>query len=246
MYLAYCEDEEIQIEYIRQLAEQWALEKGVPLQFLSYRSAEELLFEQGEHYPFDLLILDIDMKGMSGMELAHKIREKGDQLPILFLTNRKEYVFEGYEVNAFRYLLKPISEEKLFPLLDEINSAEKEDKRYLIENIDGEIIKIALDSILYLEVRGHYTCIHVMERAGNGENAVLQLKKSLSELEQELLSVTGGRKEFVSTHRSYLVNLQHVERVMRTECKLSDGSSIPVSRNSYGAVNQAFIAFYTY
>lgn len=246
MYLAYCEDEEIQIEYIRKLAEQWAAEKGVPLQFLSYRSAEELLFEQGEQYPFDLLILDIDMKGMSGMELAHKIREKGDELPILFLTNRKEYVFEGYEVNAFRYLLKPISEEKLFPLLDEINSPGKEDKRYLIENIEGEIVKIALDSILYLEVSGHYTCIHVMEQDGSAEGMAIQIKKSLSDIEQEILSATDGRKEFVSTHRSYLVNLRHVERVMRTECKLSDGSSIPVSRNSYGAVNQAFIAFYTY
>lgn len=246
MHLAYCEDEEIQIEYIRQLAEQWALEKGVPLQFLSYRSAEELLFEQGEHYPFDLLILDIDMKGMSGMELAHKIREKGDELPILFLTNRKEYVFEGYEVNAFRYLLKPISEEKLFPLLDEINSAVKSDKRYLIETMDGEVVKIPLDSILYLEVNGHYTYIHTCEKMPDGEHVVIQMKKSLSELEQEIKSVTGGRQEFVSTHRSYLVNLRHVERVMRIECKLSDGSSIPISRNSYVAVNQAFIAFYTY
>ncbi len=68
MYLAYCEDEEIQIEYIRQLAMQWSLEKGVPLHFLSYRSAEELLFEQEKQYSFDVLLLDIDMKGMSRTE----------------------------------------------------------------------------------------------------------------------------------------------------------------------------------
>ncbi len=238
MYLAYCEDEEIQIEYIRQLAMQWSLEKGVPLHFLSYRSAEELLFEQEKQYSFDVLLLDIDMKGMSGMELAHKIREKEKELPIIFVTNRKEYVFEGYEVNAYRYLLKPLSEEKLFPLLDEINSASKEEKRYIIENIEGEMQKISLDSILYLEVNGHYTSLHT------ADNCCYQLKKSLADLEEELAKVS--EKQFVSTHRSYLVNLGHVERVLRKECILSDGSSVPVSRNAYAAVNQEFIRFYTY
>lgn len=245
MYLAYCEDEEIQIEYIRQLVMQWALEKGVPLHFLSYRSAEELLFEQEGQYSFDVLLLDIDMRGMSGMELAHKIREKEKEMPIIFVTNRKEYVFEGYEVNAYRYLLKPLSEEKLFPLLDEINSASREEKRYIIESIEGEMQKIPLDNILYLEVNGHYTSLHTVN------NYVLQVKKSLAELEEEIAGayaddIEQEKKQFVSTHRSYLVNLQHVERVLRKECILSDGSSVPVSRNAYAAVNQEFIAFYTH
>ena len=73
-------------------------------------------------YPFDLIFLDIDLGGMDGMALARKIRETDSEVPILFLTNHKEYVFEGYEVQAFRYLLKPVTEDTLFPLLEELQA----------------------------------------------------------------------------------------------------------------------------
>ena len=237
MRLAYCDDEEIQLEYMQRLAENWAKQAGVSLSYSAYRSAEELLFENAEGYPFDLLILDIDMQsmdgaqGMSGMELARKIRMKDTKIPILFLTNKREYVFEGYEVQALRYLLKPMTEEKLFPLLNEVCAAAKEDVQSLIVSADGEHCKIAVSDILCLEADGHYVKIHTVKRD-------YIIKRGFTELAGEL---TEG---FVSTHRSYLVHLLHVERVQRTECILSDGSSVPISRNSYKAVNEAFIRYW--
>lgn len=231
MRLAYCDDEEIQLEYAQKLAETWAVRYGEPMTYLAYKSAKELLFENMDSYPFDLLILDIDMDGMNGMELAHKIREKDVMLPILFLTNRKEYVFEGYEVQALRYLLKPLDEEKLFPILDELCTMEKKEKEYVILSIAGENIKLEQDEILYVEVNGHYLMIHTAKD-------VYEVKMSLAEMSETLTDA------FVATHRSFMVNLEHVERVMRTECLLSDGSSVPISRNCYKAVNEAFIQYY--
>lgn len=232
MRLAYCDDEEIQLEYAQKLAETWAVRYGEPMTYLAYKSAKELLFENMDSYPFDLLILDIDMDGMNGMELAHKIREKDAMLPILFLTNRKEYVFEGYEVQALRYLLKPLDEEKLFPILDELCTMEKKEKEYVILSIAGENIKLEQDEILYVEVNGHYLMIHTAKD-------VYEVKMSLAEMSETLTDA------FVATHRSFMVNLEHVERVMRTECLLSDGSSVPISRNCYKAVNEAFIRNYS-
>ena len=231
MRLAYCDDEEIQLEYMQRLAEQWAKQAGVSLTYCAYKSAEELLFENAEGYPFDLLILDIDMRGMDGMALARKIREKDAKIPILFLTNKREYVFEGYEVQALRYLLKPMSEEKLFPLLHEVHMTAREEVQSLIVSAEGEHCKIAVSDILYLEADGHYVRIHTAK----GDYVV---KRAFTELAAELAH------GFVSSHRSYLVHLLHVERVQRTECILSDGSSIPVSRNSYKAVNEAFIRYW--
>ena len=231
MRLAYCDDEEIQLEYLQRLAENWAKQMGVSLTYCAYKSAEELLFENTEGYPFDLLILDIDMQGMDGMALARKIRTKDAVIPILFLTNKREYVFEGYEVHALRYLLKPISEEKLFPLLTEVCTASKEVAQGLIVSADGEHCKIAMSDILYLEADGHYVRIHTVKRD-------YVVKKAFTELAEVLAD------GFVATHRSYLVHLLYVERVQRTECVLSDGSSIPVSRNSYKAVNEAFIRYW--
>ena len=231
MRLAYCDDEEIQLEYMQRLTVRWAKQMGVSLTYCAYKSAEELLFENTEGYPFDLLILDIDMQGMSGMELARKIRTKDARIPILFLTNKREYVFEGYEVQALRYLLKPMSEEKLFPLLDEVYTATREEVQSLIVSADGEHCKIAVSDILYLEADGHYVRIHTVKRD-------YMVKRAFTELARELAD------GFVSTHRSYLVHLLHVERVQRIECILTDGSSVPVSRNSYKAVNEAFIRYW--
>ena len=231
MRLAYCDDEEIQLEYMRRLAEQWAKQAGVPLTYCAYQTAEELLFENTEGYPFDLMILDIDMQGMDGMALARKIRERDAKIPILFLTNKREYVFEGYEVQALRYLLKPMSEEKLFPLLNEVHTAAREEVQGLIVSAEGEHCKIAVSDILYLEADGHYVKIHTVKRDYVVKRAFTELAEVLAE-------------GFVTTHRSYLVHLLHVERVQRTECILSNGSSIPVSRNSYKAVNEAFIRYW--
>ena len=239
MRIAYCDDEQVQLDYLAQLVAEWSNKSGVACDFTGYLSAKELLFENPERIPFNLLILDIDMQGMDGMELARDIRKRDKSVPILFLTNRKEYVFEGYEVNALRYLLKPINEEKLTPILSGLVLEAAEEKRYLIETIDGENRKIALQDILFVEAKGHYVHLHTIE----GD---FSYKKPISELEKEILSLEKGTKAsaFVSSHRSFLVNLAHIERVLRTDCLLDDGSKVPISRNSYKAVNEAFISFY--
>lgn len=90
-----------------------------------------------DSYPFDLIFLDIDLGGMDGMALARKIRETDSEVPILFLTNHREYVFEGYEVQAFRYLLKPVTEDTLFPLLDELQSCADRKSRICCFHLAG-------------------------------------------------------------------------------------------------------------
>ena len=141
------------------------------------------------------------------------------------------------EVGALRYLLKP-EETKLFSLLDEISYALGKERRYLIENVGGETVKIPVDTIYSVEAKGHYIRLHTS--VGDYE-----YKKNLSEIAEELAKDQPGQKtEFISTHRSFLVSLAAVERVQRTECILCDGSSVPVSRNAYKSVNEAFIRYY--
>ena len=91
MNIAYCEDEKIQLEYMEQLIKKWADEGNDTVTYFGYGSAKELLFEHPDSFPFDLLLLDIDMDGMDGMALAKEIRKKDQKLPIVFLTNRSEY-----------------------------------------------------------------------------------------------------------------------------------------------------------
>lgn len=119
--------------------------KRLPLTVEAFSDSAAFLFQYPGSYPFDLIFLDIDLGGMDGMALARKIRETDSEVPILFLTNHKEYVFEGYEVQAFRYLLKPVTEDTLFPLLEELQAMRGQEKPHLLLSVwrgDAEAVSL--------------------------------------------------------------------------------------------------------
>ena len=241
MRIAYCEDEPAQRSRMELLLHTFAERKRLPLTVEAFSDSAAFLFHYPDSYPFDLIFLDIDLGGMDGMALARKIRETDSEVPILFLTNHREYVFEGYEVQAFRYLLKPVTEDTLFPLLDELQTMRGQEKPHLLLSLGGETQKLFLSDLLFVESDNHYLTLHT---AAGTET----FKKNLSEFREELSAAwqaSGGTGEcFAAAHRSYLVNLAHVERITRTECLLSDGTKIPVSRGCYASLNQVFLQFY--
>lgn len=190
-----------------------------------FHSAEELLFECENQFPFDCVFLDIQMKSINGIECARKIREYDKKIGIVFLSAIKDYVFEGYEVNAIRYLLKPLEVEKCHALLDLISESVTKERQYLLVNKT----KVDCEEILFIESLGHYCVVHA--------DKVIETKAPLGEIISKLST------SFVQTHRSYVVNLEHVDSVLKDSCLLDDGSEIPISRNSVKKVNQAFMEF---
>ena len=142
MRIAYCEDEPAQRSRMELLLHTFAERKRLPLTVEAFSDSAAFLFHYPDSYPFDLIFLDIDLGGMDGMALARKIRETDSEVPILFLTNHREYVFEGYEVQAFRYLLKPVTEDTLFPLLDELQTMRGQEKPHLLLSLGGETQKL--------------------------------------------------------------------------------------------------------
>lgn len=233
MHIVICDDEGALAAQVEQLAERWSAKRNSPCSVRTFASGEELLFETAGNYPFDLILLDIDLGGgkLNGLELARKIRETDTRVELAFLTNYPDHVFEGYEVAALRYLMKPVTEENLFPLLNLALERIGRVSRYLMLEVDGEQRRVEEDSIFYLEARGHMV---LLETAAGP----ITLKTSLSALAHQLGT------DFIPTHRSFLVNLRHVERVGRAECLLEGGRSVCVSRGAWARLNRAFIDFY--
>lgn len=233
MRLAICDDEGPLAALLEELAGRWSGERGCPCSMRTFASGEELLFETGGSYPFDLILLDVDLGAgnLSGLELARKIRETDGRVALAFLTNYPDHVFAGYEVCALRYLIKPVAEERLFPLLDLARERSGRDSRYLVLEVDGEQRRVEEDGVLYLEARGHMVLLETVTGA-------ILVKTSLSTLARRL------GKEFVPTHRSFIVNLRYVERVGRAECLLEGGRRVPVSRGVWEKLNRAFIDYY--
>lgn len=231
--IAICEDEKVVLDFESSLVKAWADEKGCPLQLDSYISSEQFLFESEDKEPYDLLIFDIQMKNMNGMDLAKKLRERGCDSVIIFVTGVPDYAIEGYEVGAIRYILKPVKEAVLKELLDNVwSERQKKAEDYFVLGQGADLEKISFEKIIYIEARGHYVFL-------KGSDFEREWKAGFTET-----SGAFDGKGFFCLRRGLMVNLAHVQRITRTDCILDDGESLPVARGAYKELNEAFIAFF--
>ncbi len=228
--IAICDDNAAQIKELRRLLDEWSGDKPFAVAIDEYISAESFLFSYPDN-PCDLLLLDIEMKRINGMELAKKLRIKGDMLPIVFITGYSEYMNEGYEVEALHYLLKPVDKQKLFAVLDRYVKRRTPENEIMLKCEDSSI-HISPDSIVYCEAVGKKTKVFTCD------GQTLLCDTGISGL-KNLLS-----GNFIHCHRSYLVNLRFVQSIGKAEIRLDNGTAVPLSRRLYKEVNENFIEFY--
>ena len=228
--IAICEDEKVILEYESSLVKEWGEARGCKLELDEYVSAEQFLFESEDKAPYDVLIFDIQMKGMNGMELAKKLRARGCDSALIFATGVKDYAIEGYEVGAVRYILKPVKADVLNGLLDSIY-AERQTKAedFFVLGQGSDLERISFEKIIYIEARGHYVYMKGADFEREWKSSFAQASSSFEE------------KNFFCLRRGLLVNLKHVSKITRTDCILDDGESLPVARGMYKDLNEAFI-----
>lgn len=228
--LAICDDNQADAAYLCSLLEKWEKGAEAALKIESFPSAEAFYFQYEEDKTFDLLFLDIEMGKMSGVELARKIRQDDRRVQIIFITGYMEYIAEGYDVEALHYLLKPVTEEKLFGVLERASERLKAREKELHLTVPGAVVRVALCEIRYLEVERNYVTIYGKE--------AYRVKKTLNQLEEEL------DESFFRTGRSHIVNLHFVKKITKTQVILKDGTELPLSRKAYEAINRAMIQYF--
>lgn len=225
--IAICDDSDADRQYVLNMVDRWAASAGHVVHTDTFTSAENFLFHYAEESDYDILLLDIEMGAMDGVTMAKQLRKSNDTVQIIFITGYSDYISEGYEVSALHYLMKPVKEGKLFSVLDRaIEKISKNEKIFNFE-INGEMIRIPIYQIRYLDVLGNYVTIHGIKE--------YTVKMTLSEFEKML------DDRFYRVGRSTIVNLTLITRVTKTEIKLNDGTSISVPRGSYEGINRAII-----
>ena len=226
--IAICDDEASVIEYISSIVTEWESQRDHSVILRTFFSAESFLFSYEDENDYDILLLDIEMGNMDGVSLAKTIRKKNETVQIVFITGYSEYIFEGYEVAALHYLMKPVKPEKLFEVLDRATEKLEKNERVLSLSLSGEMIRIPLHEISYIDVNGNYITLHGKED--------YTVKKTLGEIQKEL------DDRFFKVGRSSIVNLNMVQRITKTDCYLSDGSILPLPRGAYEPLNRAIIS----
>lgn len=225
--IAICDDEQNQIEYITSIVASWSAHEGHGCEIRTFASAEAFLFEYEEDKAYDILLLDVEMKNMNGIELAKRIRKDNNRAEIIFITSHFEFVGEGYEVDALHYLIKPISVEKLTQVLTKAAEKLSVEPPSVVISCEGETVKLYESDILYVESFLHYIVIHTKDNE-------YKIKENISVFENKVSDV------FYRIHRSYLVSLKYITRISRTSVNIGN-TELPLSRGKYDDINRAFI-----
>lgn len=226
--IAVCDDELLECLKISARIRSLMEEMGIACCVEQFGSGEELLRAQER---FDIIFLDILMEGMDGMETAKRCRELAFEKTLIFITSSRSYVWDAYDVEAFHYLVKPVDDEKLKAVLR--RAAKKEQcagRDYIVVSRERQRRKIFLDSVWYFEIKGRQIDVHQ-------ENEVFTYYEQIGLLEKQLEG-----KGFFRCHKSYLINLKHVEVYNRQEAILENGERIIIARRRYEAFCQAILA----
>lgn len=225
--IAIVDDSATDAEFVQGILRDWAGERQVSIKPELFSSAESFLFRYAEDKDWDILLLDIEMGAMDGVSMAKRVRQDNEAVQIVFITGYSDYIAEGYEVAALHYLMKPVKREKLLTVLDRALEKRKQEERYLNLELSGEMVRIPFYEIRFLDVHQNYVTIHA--------KADYTVKRTLGDFEKEL------DDRFCRVGRAMILNLKYIQRVTKTEVRLSDGTVLPLPRGAYDPLNRAII-----
>ena len=215
--IAICEDDLSQLNYLKNCIESIFEEIESKVEILIFDSGKEMLKNNLEK--IDIFFLDIQMSGLNGMDVAKILRKDKNDAEIIFVTAIIDYIQEGYKVRAYRYLLKPIKVEDLKEhLLSCIKDISKKRDDFILLKAKGEVHKIPIDKITYIEVIGRDIIVHTLE----GEKYTT--KNSMENTEKAL-----KKYNFFRCHKSYLVNIDYIQTIQKTTA-IINGEEVPISR----------------
>lgn len=228
MNIAICDDEQFFLDTTSHFIEEWAKQHGKKIRLFRFTNGDDLLrayWNEG----IDLIFLDVVMPLLNGIDTAKELRSNNQMVPIIFLTSSREFAVDSYEVKALNYLLKPISREKTFQLLDDFFKTSEKSKATFTAQTALGFCKIIVDEVEYLEAQNKEVHVHL----SNG--TTIEIRELFSACE-EFFSIDKG---FFKCHRSYLVNLAYVEQFNKNQITTCN-SVLPIARNRYALFKDAY------
>lgn len=229
MKIAVCDDEIQFIDAVCPLLEQWAQKHNIKLTLCHFTDGDSLIAAHRNEC-MDLIFLDVIMPLISGIDTAKEIRHSDQGVPIIFLTSSKEFAIDSYDVKAFYYLIKPVVREKLFLVMDDFLKTLNVKKNTFTAHTTTGYYKIAIDDVEFLEAQNKQVLVHM------ADGRIIEIREQFSTCENVFLPDNG----FFRCHRSYIVNLNHVEQFTKSEIHTNQNATIPISRNSYMAFKGAY------
>ena len=230
MKIAICDDEKRICSILEEKVKSFCQDADI----ISFTSGKDLI--ESCILP-DILLLDIKMPDMDGMAVAKILRDRDWRKILIFITGEKDQVFSSFDLRAFHFLVKPVSDEKLQRVLADAvnelkileNNSKRTEKNITVQSGTSHIC-INISELIYAEVFNRKTILHT-------KNDNIEYYGQLSALEE----LVGN--DFHRVHRSYLVNMKYIERYDRASVTLAGNISIPIARRGYEEFLNAYVEY---
>lgn len=218
MKIAVCDDNILFQEEIKNLLYEYFGKLSVEIRL--FTNGNQFLTEvQSADIPYDLVFMDIEMPRIDGLETARKLRKDNRDLFLIFLSSHTELAFDGYEVDAFRFLTKPVNQEKLWKALRDWENLRLSEERLCL-NLGDRSQVLRWSDIQYIQSENVYVNVVTAKQR-------ILVRMKINELEKKM-----PESMFFKPHRSYLVNLKHVHGFDTKKIRMVDGLEIPLSRRN--------------
>lgn len=232
--IALCDDNSTELSHTLSLIEDYHREQPATYTCTVFHDGFELMnvLEQGE--VFDIYCLDIIMQGFNGIALGKEIRSLDLSAQIIFFTSSPDFALESYAVRALDYVLKPVTKERLFPILDEVwERIEEKVHHSVVVKSEHGLQKLLLSNIIFIEAMGRKVIYHTLA----GKN--IECYSRFAEVCDELLK----HSVFLKPHRSYLVNMNYIDTIHNRELLLQTSVRIPVAQGKAKEIREHYLAF---
>lgn len=235
LQIAVCDDNIEELSNMIRLIDLYRISRNLSCKYDAFSNGFVLVeaLEKGKR--FDIYCLDIMMPGFTGIDTAKEIRTFDKAASILFFTSSPEFALESYSVKAINYVLKPISKEKLFFTLDELLERiklEKDEDTIIIKGNEG-IQKLLISNLIFAEVIGRNVLYHL--RSGK----VIECTEAFSSVCNNLMRYGC----FMKPHRSYIVNMQYVDRIENHQITLQTLSSVPIAQGKAREMKKQYLNY---
>lgn len=233
-----CDDDTEDLQDIKGLVERYWQKRGLPVPDIHLtQSSAELIrrVKEGEYY--DIYLLDIMMTERDGIDVARAIREAGRKSIIIYVTSSPEFAFGAFGVYASGYLLKPVAEETFCECMDyALNRAiPAEDSTISIKSRAG-IVNINTSQLMYVQ-----NVSRVM-RICMADGEVIESVYIRQPFEEELKELLNNER-FIQPHKSFVINLDYVEKLLLHDFVMRGGTVIPISRKNLTATKKRYLEY---
>ena len=236
--IAICDNEELELHRLESAVRRWLADSGPEdVELDTFLRSAELAERLRSGAVFDLLLLDIIMPEVNGIELGRLVREHSAQSQIVYTTSSKDFAFDAFGNHASDYLLKPVDEKKLFEVLDFALAHSRDRTRRLVSVRTREGVQsVDATEIVYIENEQRAPVYHMRD------GAVVQGPKIRTNFD-EAIAPLDADPAFLSPHKSYWVNMRYIRGISGQTITLDTGRELFINRPKTAEVNRAYLRY---